>query len=48
MIERDGAVSVKRQAQLLNLGRSSAHYVARVLAHRDLKLMRILDKVHLK
>jgi putative transposase len=48
MIERDGEVSVKRQAQLLDLSRSSVYYVARSLPERDLKLMRILDELHLK
>jgi len=32
MIERDGEVSVKRQAQLLDLSRSSVYYVARGFA----------------
>ncbi len=48
MIERDGEISVKRQAQLLDLSRSSVYYVARDLPERDLKLMRILDELHLK
>jgi transposase InsO family protein len=48
MIERDGELSVKRQAQLLDLSRSSVYYVARALPERDLKLMRILDELHLK
>ena len=46
MIERDGEVSVKRQAELLDLSRSSIYYVARDLPERDLKLMRILDELH--
>ena len=48
MIEREGEVSVKRQAQLLDLSRSSVYYVARDLPERDLMLMRILDELHLK
>jgi putative transposase len=48
MIERDGEVSVKRQAQLLELSRSSVYYVARILPARALTLMRILDELHLK
>jgi hypothetical protein len=48
MIERDGEVSVKRQAQLLDLSRSSVYYVARDLPERALQLMRILDELHLK
>ena len=48
MIERDSQIPVKRQAQLLDLSRSSVYYVARALPERDLKLMRILDELHLK
>jgi putative transposase len=48
MIEWGGEVSVKRQAQLLDLSRSSVYYVARDLPERDLRLMRILDESHLK
>ena len=48
MIERDGEISVKRQAQLLDLSRSSVYYVARGLPERDLRLMRLLDELHLK
>jgi len=48
MIERDSPIPVNRQAQLLDLSRSSVYYVARSLPERDLKLMRILDELHLK
>jgi putative transposase len=48
MIERDGEISVKRQAQLLDLSRSSVYYVPRPLPERDLRLMRRLDELHLK
>ena len=48
MIERDSQIPVKRQAQLLDLSRSSVYYVARALPERDLRLMRILDELHLK
>jgi putative transposase len=48
MIERDSPIPVKRQAQLLDLSRSSVYYVARSLPQRDLELMRILDELHLK
>jgi putative transposase len=41
-------VPVKRQAQLLDLSRSSVYYVARALPERDLALMRRLDELHLK
>jgi len=45
MIERDSQIPVKRQAQLLDLSRSSVYYLARGLPERDLKLMRILDGI---
>src|SRR4051812_11679689 len=48
MIEWDSLIPVKRQAQLLDPSRSSVYYVARSLPERDLKLMRILDELHLK
>jgi len=47
MIERDGELPVKRQAQLLDLSRSSVYYIARSLPERDLMLMRLLDELHL-
>jgi hypothetical protein len=36
MIERDSPIPVKRQAELLDLSRSSVYYVARCLPQRDL------------
>lgn len=48
MIERECEISVKRQAQLLDLSRSSVYYVERGLPERDLKLMRMLDELHLR
>jgi len=44
MIERDGQIPVKRQAQLLDLSRSSVYYVARCL-RKGFELMRILGRV---
>jgi putative transposase len=48
MIERGAEVPVKRQAELLELSRSSVYYVARALPERDLALMRRLDELHLE
>ncbi len=48
MIERGSEVTVKRQAELLELGRSSVYYTPRPLSERDLKLMRRIDELHLK
>jgi putative transposase len=39
---------VKRQAELLDLSRSSVYYLARCLPQRNLNLMRVLDELHLK
>jgi putative transposase len=48
MIDRGTELAVKRQAQLLQLSRSSVYYVPRPLCERDLQLMRRLDELHLK
>ena len=48
MIERGGKLPVKRQAELLELSRSSVYYTPRPVAERDLKLMRRLDERHLQ
>jgi putative transposase len=47
MIERDAEVTVTRQAQLLDLSRSSVYYTPRALPERDLVLMRRIDELHL-
>ena len=39
---------VKRQAELLDLSRSSVYYTPRALSERDLKLMRRIDELHLE
>ena len=41
-------VAVRRQADLLDLSRSSVYYTARALSDRDLRLMRRLDELHLQ
>jgi putative transposase len=48
MIERGSEVPVKRQAELLELSRSSVYYAPRPLSERDLMLMRRLDELHLE
>ena len=48
MIERGARVSVRRQAELLDLSRSSVYYTPRPLSERDLVLMRRLDELHLE
>ena len=48
MIEHGAQVSVTRQAELLDLSRSSVYYTPRPLSERDLLLMRRLDELHLQ
>jgi putative transposase len=48
MIDRGGKPAVKRQAQLLDLSRSSVYYTPRPVSDRDLGLMRRLDELHLE
>jgi putative transposase len=48
MIDRGSKVSVTRQAELLDLSRSSVYYTPRPLSNRDLGLMRRLDELHLQ
>ncbi|MEO8316136.1 MAG: IS3 family transposase [Pseudomonadota bacterium] len=48
MMDRGSELPVKRQAQLLDLSRSSVYYVPRPLPERDLRLMRRLDELHLR
>jgi putative transposase len=48
MIERGAQVAVKRQAELLDLSRSSVYYTPRPLSERDLRLMRRIDELHLQ
>ena len=47
MIDRGVQVTVKRQAELLDLSRSSVYYTPRPLSERDLRLMRRIDELHL-
>jgi len=48
MIDRGSRVAVTRQAELLDLSRSSVYYSPRALPDRDLCLMRRLDELHLQ
>ena len=48
MIDRGAQLPVKRQAQLLELSRSSVYYEPRPISARDLRLMRRLDELHLE
>lgn len=48
MIEREGKLSVRRQAELLDLSRASVYYWPRGVSEQDRMLMRRLDELHLR
>jgi len=48
MINRQHELPLTRQSQILELSRSSLYYRAVGVSVRDLEMMRIIDKVHLK
>ena len=47
MIDREHDLPVKRQAEVLNLARSSIYYQPRPVSAEDLAIMRRLDQLHL-
>jgi len=48
MIDRTHSLPVTRQCQLLNLNRSTVYYQPMGVSDEDLKLMRLIDEIHLK
>ena len=48
MIDRDGVLSIKRQAQLLGISRGTAYYHPKPIAEAELALMRSIDELHLE
>ena len=48
MIDRTHSLPVTRQCQLLNLNRSTVYYPPMGVCDEDLKLMRLIDEIHLK
>jgi len=48
MIDRTHELSVSRQCQLLEIGRSSYYYQAVPVSQADVDLMRLIDEIHLK
>lgn len=48
MIDRGSQLPVKRQAQLLDLSRSSVYYRPRPIPAQDLQRMRRIDELHLE
>src|SRR5215210_3457511 len=47
MIARNHALPIKRQAQLLSIGRSTVYYRPRPVSDADLQVMRRIDQIHL-
>jgi putative transposase len=48
MIDREIALPLKRQAELLALSRSSLYYVPKPISDRDLATMRQIDELHME
>lgn len=48
MIKPDHALSLKRQAELLNIARGSVYYLPRPVSDADQALMRRIDELHLE
>ena len=47
MIDRSHLLSVKRQAELLNISRGAVYYLPKLTSQRDLVLMNAIDRLHL-
>ncbi len=48
MIQREHALPIKRQAELVNISRGNVYYMARSVSHADQQLMRRIDSIHLE
>ena len=46
MIDREHALSITRQAEVLNVSRSSVYYRPRPVPQANLAIMRRLDRLH--
>jgi putative transposase len=46
MIDREHEVSIKRQAELVGISRSTVYYQPRPVSAADLALMRRIDELH--
>jgi len=47
MIDRSHPLSVKRQAELLNISRGAMYYLPKPTSQRDMVLMNAIDRLHL-
>ena len=45
MIDRSHPLSVKRQAELLNISRGAVYYLPKLTSQRDLVLMNAMDRL---
>ncbi len=48
MIDRGGSLLVSRQCRLLDVARSTAYYRPTPVSPEDLRLMRLIDEIHLE
>ncbi len=48
MIDREHELTIKRQAELVNISRGSVYYLPRPVSEADLAIMRQLDRLHLE
>ena len=48
MIDRTHSLPMTRQCQLLDINRSSVYYQPTGVSDEDLRLMRLIDEIHLK
>ena len=48
MIDRTHELPIRRQCQILEIGRSSYYYQAVPISQADVDLMRVIDEIHLK
>src|SRR5258707_4538693 len=48
MIDREHELPITRQAEALNISRSSVYYLPRAVPEADLAIMRQLDQLHLE
>ena len=48
MIDRGHALSISRQAQLVDISRGSVYYQPKLVNTDDLKIMRHIDELHLE
>ena len=48
MIDREHDLPIAKQAQVLNISRSSVYYLPRPVSAADLTIMRRIDELHLE